>query len=336
LRGLGVTLQTPVALIIFNRPESAARVFAEIAKVKPRRLFVFADGPRPSRVRDAELCAAARQVVERVDWDCEVTRVFSPVNLGPHHRIVSGLNAAFQQVEDLIVLEDDCVPHPTFFRFCEELLERYRHDERVMHIAGTHMQAQNRRSTPYSYTFARWNISWGWATWRRAWRHFDLEVRGWQEVRETTMLAELMKDPRAVTEYRRIFDDLYNRPGQNDAWDHAWSFACWSQGGFTAMPSQTLVGNIGFGPDATHFPTAPDDPRGRLVADAISFPLIHPPCFVHDRQADDFIIQHYVIQPEPSLLGRLYMFGHRLLKTTAAAPARKVWAFARSFAGIWH
>jgi GT2 family glycosyltransferase len=329
-----VTLQTPVALIIFNRPESAARVFAEIAKVKPRRLFVFADGPRPSRVRDAELCAAARQVVERVDWDCEVTRDFAPVNLGPHRRIVSGLNAAFQQVEDLIVLEDDCVPHPTFFRFCEELLEQYRHDERVMHIAGTHLQAQNRRSTPYSYTFSRWNLVWGWATWRRAWQHFDLEVRRWPEVRETSFLTDFLKDARAVKEYRGFFDDLYNRPGRNDGWDYAWSFACWSQSGFTLLPSTTLVENIGFGPDSTHFPGRPDDPRGRLTAEAMLFPLVDPPCVVQDREADDFIIQHCVIQPQPSVLGRLYMFVHRLL-TTAAAPARKVLAFARSVIGIW-
>src|SRR4029434_5108886 len=252
-------LQTPVALIIFNRPEITARVFAEIAKAKPRRLFVFADGPRASREREAELCAATRRVVERVDWDCEVTRDFAEVNLGPHHRIVSGLNAAFQQTEELIVLEDDCVPHPTFFPYCEELLERYRHDERVMHIAGNHFQQHTRRSTPYSYTFARWNIAWGWATWRRAWQHFDLELRRWPELRETTFLIDLLRDPRAVKEFQAIFDDLYNRPGQHDGWDHAWSFACWSQSGFSLMPCSTLVGNIGFGSDATHFPAPTND-----------------------------------------------------------------------------
>jgi hypothetical protein len=316
-------LQTPVALIVFNRPDITARVFAEIARVKPRRLFVFADGPRPSHERDAELCAAARRVVERVDWDCQVTRDFSPVNLGPHHRVVSGLNAAFQEVEELIVLEDDCVPHPTFFRFCEELLERYRDDERVMHIAGNHLCPETRRSVPYSYTFTRWNISWGWATWRRAWQHFDLELRRWPELRETRFLGDLLKDPRAVSVFRTIFEDLWNRPGQNDAWDHAWSFACWSQSGWSLTPSTTLVGNIGFGPDATHFPVAPDDPRGRLTAEAMTFPLIHPSCLVQDSDVDDFIIQHYVIQPQPSFLGRVYLFFYRMLKAIRATPARK-------------
>ena len=176
-------LQTPIALVIFNRPELTARVFAEIAKVKPRQLFVIADGPRPGREQDVELCAAARKIIERVDWDCELILDYSDVNLRPHRRIVSGITNAFREVEELIVLEDDCVPHPTFFRFCEELLERYRDDERVMHIAGNHFQPQTRRQMPYSYTFARWNISWGWATWRRAWQHFDLEVRRWADLR---------------------------------------------------------------------------------------------------------------------------------------------------------
>ena len=152
---------------------------------------------------------------------------------------------------------------------------------------------------------------------------------------ETTFLADLMRDPRATAEYQKIFDDLYNRPGENDAWDHAWSFACWSQSGFTALPATTLVGNLGFGPDATHFPTVPNDPRGRLVAESMTFPLAHPPCLVQDRGADDFIIQHYVIQPQPSALGRLYLFGHRMLKTVLAAPARQVSTLARSISGIF-
>jgi hypothetical protein len=323
-------LKTPVALVIFNRPDLTARVFAEIAKAKPTRLFVIADGPRPARERDIEQCAAARRVVEDVDWDCEVVRDYAEANQGAWRRVASGLTAAFQQVEELIVLEDDCIPHPTFFRFCEELLDRYRDDERVMHIAGNHLQAESGRQTPYSYSFARWNICWGWATWRRAWQHFDLEVRQWPQVRDTDFLDQLLKDPRAVNAFRKIFDDLYNRPGKVDAWDVAWSFACWSQGGFALLPAKTLVGNVGFGPDATHFTSAPGDPRGSLVGEAIAFPLRHPPCVVQDRAADDFIIQTYVVQPEPSFLGRCYLTARRILGAVVSIPVRRVWAHARA------
>jgi hypothetical protein len=323
-------LKTPVAIVIFNRPDLTARVFAEIAKVKPTRLFVIAEGPRPGVERDPELCAAARRVVERVDWNCEVVRDYAETDMGAHRRFATGLTSAFQQVEELIVLEDDCIPHPTFFRYCEELLDRYRDDERVMHIAGSHLQAENRRHTPYSYSFANWNICWGWATWRRAWQHFDLEVRRWPQLRDTDFLDQLLKDPRAVNEYRRIFDELYNRPGDVDAWDHAWSFACWSQSGMSLLPSTALISNVGFGEDATHYKSRPDDPRGNLVGDAMPFPLKHPPCVVQDRAADDFIIQTYVVKPVPSFLGRCYLTARRILGAVVSIPVRRGWAHANS------
>ena len=126
-------------------------------------------------------------------------------------------------------------------------------------------------------------------------------------MRDTSFLTDLLGDQQAVDFYVKIFDELYQRPGEVDAWDYAWSFACWSQGGYTVMPSTTLVGNVGFGADATHFPSAPDDPRGRSRPEPMSFELTHPACLVQDRTADDFIIQNYVIGPQPSTLGRLYM-----------------------------
>jgi hypothetical protein len=315
-------VDTPVALVIFNRPHLTAKAFARIAQVRPKRLFVIADGPRRTHPDDQELCARTREIVNRVDWDCDVVRDYSEANQGAWRRVSDGITAAFDQVDELIVLEDDCMAHPTFFPYCQELLERYRDDERVMHIAGTHFQAENVRAIPTSYTFARWNLAWGWATWKRAWRHFDLEVKGWPALRDTDFLTELLRDPRAVAEYRREFDALHQHPREYDAWDHAWSFACWSQSGLSILPSRTLVGNVGFGSDATHFPNTPDDPRGALVDHEMEFPLRHPPCVVQDRAADEFIIQTYVIRPEPSLLGRAYMALERALGRVKGELAR--------------
>ncbi|OUC08639.1 hemolytic protein HlpA-like protein, partial [Litorilinea aerophila] len=165
-------MQTPVIFLIFNRPDTTAQVFAEIAKARPRRLLVVADGPRPHRPDDVEKCSATRAVIERVDWPCEVSCDFAEENLGGRRRISSGLTWAFSQVEAAIVLEDDCLPHPTFFPFCEELLNRYCHDERIMAITGDNFQF-GRSRTKYSYYFSRYFHSWGWATWRRAWQHYD-------------------------------------------------------------------------------------------------------------------------------------------------------------------
>jgi hypothetical protein len=133
-------LKTTVAFFIFNRPYTTEKVFAEIAKAKPPKLLVVADGPHPDRPGEVDACATVRAIINHVDWKCEVLTNYSDVNLGCRRRVASGLNWVFDQVEEAIILEDDCLPHPSFFRFCEELLEIYRHDERVMHIAGSNFQ----------------------------------------------------------------------------------------------------------------------------------------------------------------------------------------------------
>src|SRR3989344_7840291 len=169
-------LTTPVAFLLFNRPETTARVFAASARAKPPNLLVVADGPRANRPGEAELCAAARAVIEKVDWDCEVVTHFSEVNLGCKCRMSSGVDWVFQTVPEAILLEDDCLPHPSFFRFCEEMLEGYRNDERISMIGGTNFQKGRERS-PDSYYFSRYTHIWGWASWRRAWQKiYDVEM----------------------------------------------------------------------------------------------------------------------------------------------------------------
>src|SRR5665648_587346 len=166
-------LKTPVAFIIFNRPETTRRVFAEIAKARPTKLLVIADGPRATHPDDAEKCAVVRAIIDGVDWDCEVLKNYSDVNLGCKRRVSSGLDWVFDTVEEAIILEDDCLPHPTFFRFCEEMLAKYRDDKRIAMISGDNFQFGKKR-TEYSYYFSRYTHIWGWASWRRAWDNYCL------------------------------------------------------------------------------------------------------------------------------------------------------------------
>jgi hypothetical protein len=201
-------MHTPVALIIFNRPELTARVFAQIAKAKPPKLFVIADGPRPNHPEDAGKCAAAAAVLAQIDWDCEVLENYSDVNLGLARRTITGITWVFEQVEEAIILEDDCVPHPTFFRFCEELLDKYREDERVMEIAGINFEF-GQKSTTSSYFFCYHNVNWGWATWRRAWRHFDFTLRLWPMLRNTSWISDIIRDTRAAEYWTQMFDGAY-------------------------------------------------------------------------------------------------------------------------------
>src|SRR5215470_4648664 len=299
-------LDTPVALIIFNRPHTTERVFAEIAKAKPRKLFVIADGPRTDREGEAERCAATRDVVERIDWDCDVLRNYSDVNLGCGNRPASGVSWVFEHVESAIILEDDCVPHPTFFRYCEELLEKYRDDERIMHIGSGGFQF-GRQPSGYSYFFSRHFPSWGWASWRRAWGAFDMSLKLWPAVRDDSWLWDIYDDERVIDFFRTVFDQTHGAGGNMSWWDFQWTFSCWLQHGLSILPHTSLVSNIGFGNDATHTRGA-SDRIANVPTSAMVFPLRHPPHVVRDREADRVFVDNVVmpyIAPRPSLYGRL-------------------------------
>ncbi len=276
-------LETAVAFIIFNRPDTTERVFAEIAKAKPPKLFVIADGPRLGHPTDSEDCTAARAIVDRVDWNCEVLANFSPVNLGCKRRVSSGLDWVFDTVEKAIILEDDCVPHPTFFRFCEELLEQYQDDERVVQINGVNFQL-GRKRTEYSYYFSRYNHIWGWASWRRAWKNYDVDMRTWPEIKKGRWLRDLLVGKDAVRYWTRMFDKVFH--GHIDTWDYQWTFACWIHGGLSIAPHTNIISNIGFSQEATH--TKKANVFSALPHEPMLFPLRHPPFVIRDAIADDY------------------------------------------------
>ena len=304
-------MHTPVALIIFNRPHHTARVFAEIAKARPERLFLIADGPRPDRPEDIQRCAAVRDIVARVDWPCQVERNFAESNLGCGRRPASGISWVFEQVDEAIILEDDCVPDPTFFRFCEELLEKYREDERVMNIGSMNWQWPPPRVRS-SYFFSIFNITWGWATWRRAWQYYDPAVRLWPALRDTSWLLDLVRDAHVAQMFAHVFERAYATQGELDFWDYQWTFTCWAHHGLSILPTTALVENVGFGPEATHT-TWMGDVRARLPKGTMGFPLRHPATMVPDRAADQYIIERVIlpqVQPQqPSVLGRLRRLG---------------------------
>jgi len=306
-------VQTPVALIIFNRPDTTAKVFAEIRRARPSKLFVIADAPRANRPSDVEKCVAARSIVESVDWKCEVLTNYAEQNLGCQKRISSGLNWVFSQSEQAIVLEDDCVPHLSFFRFCEELLSRYQDDQRVMHIAGTNYQFGQQRF-PYSYYFSRYNHCTGWATWRRAWEHFDLDMKLWPEFRDRGLLSDLFSDARAEAYWRRSFQLVYEK--RIDSWAYCWTLACWARSGLTILPNVNLICNIGFDADGSH--TKNRRSRfGNIPLEEMTFPLQHPPFVIRDDKADRYTQNNNF---KRSLIARI---GSKVLHAAAAMKARQ-------------
>jgi hypothetical protein len=294
------SMKTPVVLIIFNRPAQTEKVFEAIRQAKPPKLLVIADGPRPNRPDDAKKCAAAREIIDRVDWDCEVLKNYSDSNLGCDPRIASGLNWVFETVEEAIILEDDCVPHPTFFPYCEELLERYRYDERVMNVSGQNVLF-GRGSADYSYYFSCYTLCWGWATWRRAWQYFDVDVKLWPEIRDKNLIQNILVDPYAVKVWSRTVQLLYD--GYLTGWDFKWMFACWIQNGLCAISNVNLVTNIGHDSEATHTSDA-NSPYNNMPVEPITFPLNHPSFIVRNLEADKFT-QRTLFDYDPNLAKRV-------------------------------
>jgi len=275
-------MKSPVALIVFNRPEQTARVFEEIRKARPPLLLVVADGPRKGRPDDMAQCEKVRAIIDSVDWPCDVRKNYAEVNLGCGRRVSSGISWVFNEVEEAIFVEDDCLPHPTFFRFCEDLLEKYRHDEKVGFIGGVNFSFHG-PVLNHSYYFSRGHYIWGWASWRRAWKGYDYDMKQWPELRATHWLRDLFSDPQVVRYYTLNFDLTHRH--ELDTWDFQWVFHCWRKNRWEIMPSVNLVANIGHDRgDATH--TTFRSRVGNVPLEAMSFPLSHPAEVMLDVEAD--------------------------------------------------
>lgn len=279
-----MSLNTPVVFLIFNRPDVTQRVFKEISKVKPKKLLVVADGPRLDREDDQEKCQATRSIIEQVDWHCEVLKNYADDNLGCQKRVSSGLNWVFDQVEEAIILEDDCFPTPTLFPFCEELLAKYRADERIAVISGQNVQF-NRNKSNYSYYFSLYNHCWGWATWKRAWQNFDYEMKHWPLVRDNGWLKNILVQPNFVEYWTRIFQGTYEQ--KINSWAYRWTFSCWMQNQLSILANNNLISNIGFGNQGTNTKKSQSVFANMATQDLV-FPLAHPPVMIRNIQADNF------------------------------------------------
>ncbi|MFA6262995.1 MAG: hypothetical protein WCW33_00205 [Candidatus Babeliales bacterium] len=236
-------LQCPILFLIFNRPDTTNVVFEEIRKQRPRLLFIAADGPRPTHVDDNVRCAQARSILDRIDWPCTVHTLFRDQNLGCGSAVSESVTWFFAHVEEGIVLEDDCVPDPTFFDFCAAMLDRYRDNPKIMMIAGTSYLFNTVQSRE-SYFFSRYYPVWGWATWRRAWQLYDFDLREWAECRPTHMLKKVFNNKKIVNFWTQYFDRIVRK--DLDTWDIQWTYACIKHQALCVVPFNNLISNIGY------------------------------------------------------------------------------------------
>jgi hypothetical protein len=280
-------LQTAVLFLVFNRPDTTRQVFEAIRQAKPPRLYVAADGPRANREGEAERASQVREIATAVDWPCEVKTLFRDENLGCKKAVSSGIDWFFDNEEQGIILEDDCLPHPDFFTFCETLLNRYASDERVWVVTGDNFQDGQQRGDG-SYYFSRYNHVWGWASWRRAWTKRDMEIKFWPKWKNSPEWKAWLPDRAERKYWTKTFDQMYRQ--EIDTWDYPWTASVWFHGGLTATPNVNLVSNIGFGPDATHT-------TGKSILSCMKTKemkvIINPSDSRHFHEADRYIFNEY-------------------------------------------
>lgn len=242
-------LNTPVLFIVFNRPDTTARVFEAIRQAKPKQLFVAADGPRPNKDGEKERCEIVRQIATKVDWDCELRTLFRSENRGCGRGPAEAITWFFENVEQGIILEDDCLPDQSFFWFCEELLEYYKYDERIMHITGNNFQFGEVIGVA-SYYSSIYTHNWGWATWKRAWAKFEYILKDVKIFTTSQSFYDLFSSDSERKFWQKSFSGLN---GENyDVWDIQWQYCIQKNNGISLIPNKNLVSNIGFGQDATH------------------------------------------------------------------------------------
>ena len=274
-------MKSPVLFLIFNRPDLTRLSFECIRRAKPVRLYVAADGPRPDHPEDEKLCLEARAAAMAVDWPCELSTLFRKRNHGCKTACASAVSWFFAHEPEGVILEDDCVPHQDFFPYCDELLEHYRETPEVMFIGGSNYQYGKKRGTA-SYYFSIYPHVWGWASWRRAWAHYDLGMEGLERFIKTRMRGQVGHDGAYKAMMRKFM--LVAR-GIDNTWDFPLVYSLWKARGLSIIPNVNLVGNAGNVEDSAH-PWRPEIAHHRRVE---GLPLLtHPQSIRRDKEADDF------------------------------------------------
>lgn len=283
----------PILFIIFNRPEPTQRVFEAIRQAQPAKLYVAADGPRPGKNEEG-LCEQTRSVISQVDWDCEVKTLFREQNVGCGLGPKTAIDWLFEHEEMGIVLEDDCLPSVSFFSYCAELLEKYRHDTRIMHISGTNFQYGYVRDPDYSYYFSYYSHEWGWASWRRAWQLYDFNIGSYPEIKRKGYLDRYFSSY-LEKKYRLSKTDRTLSGNNVNWWDYQWDYTKFINSGLSIIPNKNLVTNLGFGDDATHTKSGKDI-RSTNIAQEISVPLTHPPYVIRDHKSDKRYFNKFIMR----------------------------------------
>ena len=263
---------TPILLITFNRPDHVRQVLTEIRKQQPAQLFVCQDGARDGNENDYVKCQEVRDVIaELVDWPCELHTLYQDQNLGCGPGPAAGITWFFEHVEMGIVMEDDCLPHPDFFGYCEEMLNHFKDDDSISMINSTLYYKTWKCDA--SYGFSHFMVTGAWAGWRRTWKGFDLDMHTWQPWQFRRQVKRLTKSTTEANWWYWKLKEIQADTTKKSYWDYQMQMLLFQKGALTIHPQKNLISNIGFDADGTH--TLTNDGRGNLEVHSI-LPLTHP------------------------------------------------------------
>ena len=270
----------PILFLVFNRPDTPQIVFNRIREVAPARLYVASDAPREGREEEKKRCSEVKEIVSRVDWPCEVKYLFRDKNLGCKKAVSEAITWFFEQEEQGVILEDDCLPDISFSPFCEDLLMRYKEDERIGHIGGNCFLPGIVKGG-LSYDFCSITHIWGWATWRRVWQQVDVDFPFWNQEKERR--ADLFCNKWEEIYFTSFISDaLAHRNGLNP-WAVFYYYSLRLQHRLSVYPAVNLVTNIGLGDvNATH--TAKAGSKLYVPSQRIGMPLKHPEHIMANRE----------------------------------------------------
>lgn len=314
-----MTCNVPILLLGFNRPDSMRLVIGQVAKVQPSKIYFAVDGARPDRADEKEKVSEVKNLINEIDWKCEVKTLFREKNLGCGLAVSSAISWFFEEEDYGIILEDDCVPDTSFFKFCEDLLIKYQHDTRVMHICGSNFQKGWKNVSRDSYYFSDTPLLWGWASWSRAWKMFDFELKQLREVKELGLLDHFMFNRRTVNV--RVMEglDSISLGKQRTIWGHQWLVCNYLNSGLSIVPNRNLVENIGFNGSTTH----DMDLRLKVPVESMDFPLQHPLYVKRDIISDERYYDHYFKTSYARKLRKILAFIMPLDIVESLALARK-------------
>jgi hypothetical protein len=274
-----------VLFVLFNRPDVTRRVFEAIKTARPTRLYIAADGPRPGFPGDALLCKQTRQIVSVIDWYCEVKTLFREENAGCKHGVSAAIDWFFSYEEEGIILEDDCLPANSFFKFCGTLLEKYRYDTRVRHITGCNLQFGKKWGNA-SYYFSNRTHVWGWASWKRVWDDYDLALDKYEAAEAAKQMKNIYQDDLVAEAWANIFAGV--KAGEINSWAYPLDFANFFNNGLVIIPNENLISNIGFSANATNTLQAESEYANIPLSEIDE--ITHPVFYVPEKEADLSII----------------------------------------------